>query len=104
VNRVLEEARQAKTIGTSLGAHVTLGASGELGALLSRYREDLPMLLIVSSVRLVSEGDTADLRIEVEKAEGTKCPRCWRIVPRLVPAGNGDVCERCAGALAHTVA
>src|SRR5687767_3269866 len=41
VNRVLESARQGKTIGNSLGARVSLRASGASGELLERYRGDL---------------------------------------------------------------
>jgi isoleucyl-tRNA synthetase len=52
VNRALESARQGKTIGNSLGRAVTLTAGGATGALLRRYRDDLPMLFIVSQVAL----------------------------------------------------
>jgi isoleucyl-tRNA synthetase len=47
VNRVLETARQAKEIGTSLGARVANTAGGEAGRLLQRSEDDLPMLFIV---------------------------------------------------------
>jgi isoleucyl-tRNA synthetase len=102
VNASLEEARQQKTIGNSLAAHVELEASGNDRALLERYRGDLPMLFIASQVSLSkADGDTAEpTAITVHKADGTKCPRCWRIVPRL---DNEGLCERCAEALAETV-
>ena len=48
----LETARNAKTIGASLTAHVTISASGETFDLLERHEADLPMLFIVSSVSL----------------------------------------------------
>jgi len=48
------------------------------------------------------------VRIEVARAGGTKCPRCWRYVSTLTSVGpgptppdeaRGAVCERCADAL-----
>ncbi|MEO8520664.1 MAG: isoleucine--tRNA ligase [Acidobacteriota bacterium] len=101
VNRALETARQAKTIGNALGARLTLGAGGAAAALLEHYRDDLPMLFIVSEVRLEpAPGDSAELQIQVERAEGEKCPRCWRFVKAISaePATAG-LCDRCAAAL-----
>jgi isoleucyl-tRNA synthetase len=105
VNRALEEARQAKVIGNSLGARVALRAGGPTAALLERHRDDLPMLFIASRVDLEGDAATDDrLDVEVTRAEGTKCPRCWRVVPTLLPVGDGDLCDRCADAVAQTVA
>jgi isoleucyl-tRNA synthetase len=114
VNAALEQARQQKTIGNSLAARVELTPSDEEAALLERYRADLPMLFIASQVELRSTagrsggaGDARPTAVAVARADGTKCPRCWRIVPRLVAAGHaGDadgLCDRCAEALAETV-
>ncbi len=99
VNAALEAKRQDKTIGTSLAAHVTLRASGETLALLERYRDDLPMLFIVSAVTL-ERGGGDELEVEVRRAEGHKCARCWRIVPSVssAPATEG-LCDRCVGAV-----
>jgi isoleucyl-tRNA synthetase len=104
VNRTLEIARQAKTIGNSLGAKVMLRASGVDAALLDRYRDDLPMLFIVSEVLLDTTGaGSAPLEIEVARADGEKCPRCWRFVRSIssAPATEG-LCDRCAEALSRT--
>jgi isoleucyl-tRNA synthetase len=101
VNRALEVARQDKTIGNSLGAHVTLGARGTTAALLRVYREELPMLLIVSRVELHDgAGEGPDLEVAVTRAAGEKCARCWRIVPSTSadPAAAG-LCDRCIEAL-----
>jgi isoleucyl-tRNA synthetase len=101
VNVALEAKRQDKTIGTSLGARVRLRAGGETAALLDRYREDLPMLFIVSDVELEPSGDAAGtLDVEVSRAEGEKCARCWRIVPSLSSAPDTQgLCSRCVDAL-----
>jgi isoleucyl-tRNA synthetase len=101
VNRALETERQAKTIGNALGARVILRASGADAALLHQYRDDLPMLFIVSEVELetVSSQD-AGVQITVMRAEGEKCPRCWRFVRTISKArGAEGLCERCAEAL-----
>lgn len=103
VNAALEQSRQQKTIGNSLAARVELVGSGEEAALLERYRADLPMLFIASQVdvRADAAGAPRPVAVTIARADGTKCPRCWRIVPRLV-AGDG-LCDRCAEALAETV-
>jgi isoleucyl-tRNA synthetase len=101
VNRALEAARQAKTIGTSLAAHVTIRARGETLALLERYRESLPMLFIASQVLLAAApGEGEALEIAVARAEGVKCARCWRIVPEISSAATtAGLCSRCVEAL-----
>jgi isoleucyl-tRNA synthetase len=99
VNRALETARQAKTIGTSLAAHVSLTAGGESARLLQRYERDLPMLFIVSQVTLDVSGPDG-VSVAVARAEGEKCERCWRVLPSLAgdPEAPG-LCARCVSAL-----
>jgi isoleucyl-tRNA synthetase len=100
VNRSLEVARQAKTIGTSLAAHVTLTAGGATGALLREHEADLPMLFIVSRVTL-QMGGAEGVTVAVARAEGEKCQRCWRIVPDVSRETDTEgLCDRCLGALA----
>jgi isoleucyl-tRNA synthetase len=70
VLKALEEARQAKIIGAPLEARVRLQGSG-----LEDYAADLPSLFIVSQVVLEPGGE---LRAIVERADGTKCERCWK--------------------------
>jgi isoleucyl-tRNA synthetase len=106
VNAALEEKRKDKTIGNSLSARVTVTAAGPIGALLDRYRAELPMLFIVSDLALhVGPADAKDdVTIAVEKAPGIKCERCWRYVPsiRTEPDWAG-ICDRCVDALAEPV-
>ncbi len=98
VNAALEIKRQDKTIGTSLGARVTLRAEGETADLLRQHLQDLPMLFIVSQVELET-GTGSAFDIAVAKADGEKCGRCWRIVPSVSaePATAG-LCDRCIDA------
>ena len=104
VNAALEDKRKDKVIGNSLGARVTLHASGPIASLLERYRAYLPTLFIVSDVALhAGSAEGADaVTVQVEKAPGTKCERCWRYVPgvRSEPEWAG-LCDRCVDALAE---
>ncbi|HKC55485.1 MAG TPA: class I tRNA ligase family protein, partial [Vicinamibacterales bacterium] len=106
VNAALEDKRKDKVIGNSLGASVSLTATGPIAALLERYREHLPMLFIVSDLTLnLGEATGADsVRVDVGKARGVKCGRCWRFVPsvRSEPDWSG-ICDRCVEALAEPV-
>jgi isoleucyl-tRNA synthetase len=104
VNRALEAERQAKTIGNALGARVTLRAGGDDGKLLERYRDELPMLFIVSQVELESASpDGGAISITVARAEGEKCARCWRVVPTVSAlADTAGLCDRCLDALQNT--
>ncbi len=76
VTKALEVPRQNKTIGQSLEALVRLKAGDDLYPLLSRYLNDLPGLFIVSQV-VLERGDGA-LEVEIERAQGQKCERCWK--------------------------
>jgi isoleucyl-tRNA synthetase len=103
VNVALETARKEKLIGNSLGARVRLRAGGDLGHLLESRQNDLPMLFIVSEVDF-ARTESDEVLIEVARADGAKCPRCWRTVPSLVKVSDGEICDRCADAVAQTVA
>jgi isoleucyl-tRNA synthetase len=101
VNAAIETMRQQKVVGTPLEAHVALSARGDDLALLSRYRDDLPSLFIVSKVDLVAaSGEGPGVEVAVSRVDGTKCIRCWRYVD--VVAGEGahaGLCERCVEAV-----
>jgi isoleucyl-tRNA synthetase len=95
VNAALENARQRKDIGQNLMAHVTVTAGGPLGELLEEAAADLPMFFITSAVT-IARGDADTVTVEVAKADGEKCPRCWRYVTELVTAGDhAGLCLRC---------
>ena len=103
VNAALEDKRKQKIIGNALGARVIITARGPVAALLDTHREHLPMLFNVSDLALhLGSADGADdVQVEVEKAPGVKCARCWRFVPavRTEPDWAG-ICDRCRDALA----
>ena len=106
VNAALEEKRKGKVIGNSLGARVVMTASGPIGAVLEQHRAYLPMLFIVSDVGLhVGTTEGADtVSVEIEKAQGVRCDRCWRFVPKIhTEADWAGLCDRCVDALAEPV-
>ncbi|HET9371850.1 MAG TPA: isoleucine--tRNA ligase [Vicinamibacterales bacterium] len=104
VNGALEQARQQKTIGNALSAHVRVKVSGATADLLERYATDLPMVFITSSAT-VERQDQGGPTVDVERASGDKCPRCWRFVIETVAAGdNAGLCLRCADAIGDPVA
>jgi isoleucyl-tRNA synthetase len=106
VNAALEQKRKDKLIGNSLGAKVTIEASGPIGVLLDQHRAYLPMLFIVSEAALTVGARDGDdrLSVNIAKASGVRCDRCWRYVPstRTEPDWAG-LCDRCVEALAEPV-
>ena len=92
VNGALEQARAAKTIGKSLEAEVDLTVPAE-DAFLADVA-DLADLLIVSQVR-VEVG--SELSVTVRPAAGSKCLRCWKVLPTVgSDSQHPELCPRCA--------
>ncbi|HIU63453.1 MAG TPA: isoleucine--tRNA ligase [Candidatus Avacidaminococcus intestinavium] len=107
ITRVLEGARRAKTIGHSLDAKVKIYATGEALEILTQVEKDLPQLLIVSQVELISavtaDGEATgreDLKVAVTSADGAKCERCW-IYSETVGQDekHPTLCKRCCEVL-----
>ena len=100
VMKSLEAARQEKQIGAPLEARVRLRANGDLLPLLEEYAAELPGLFIVSQVALDRDASDGGLAVQVERAAGTKCERCWKYT---VDVGSNPafptVCEPCARAV-----
>jgi isoleucyl-tRNA synthetase len=98
----LEIARQAKTIGSSLEAKLKITASDPLFTLLQSYVPQLRALMIVSGVTVEHSATNGDspVRVDVAKADGAKCERCWNYSTHVGenPA-HPTICERCSAAL-----
>ena len=98
VLKALETARTEKQIGSSLEAKVVLSVDKDTARFLLDHYAELRFIFIVSQVE-VHESD-AGLLVKIERADGTKCERCWNYSTRV---GEFDkyptVCERCADAL-----
>lgn len=99
VLKKLEEARNEKLIGSGLEAKVVLTADKETTRFLLPYFEDLRYIFIVSQTE-VHEGDA--LSVEIQKAHGEKCERCWNYSVRVGEFEEfPTVCERCFEALSQ---
>jgi isoleucyl-tRNA synthetase len=97
VLKSLETSRNEKIIGSSLEAKVKLSLSENDFEFLSEYRFDLRYIFIVSQVELF-KGDS--LKVEITKADGSKCERCWNYSLQIpVNDRYPTVCERCSEAL-----
>jgi isoleucyl-tRNA synthetase len=103
VLKALEEARNKKLIGTGLEAQVTVTAADPVYSVLMRYREQLRYVFIVSGVKVeqgASGNGTGGVTVEVSKAPGKKCERCWNY---SIHVGEDPeyptVCERCSAVL-----
>ena len=120
VNKVMEEARQNKAIGSSLDAKVLLYiADTELRNKLNNLNptdsvnpksvDELRYFFLASQVELVDSMDaiekeyqsTSDtVSIAIVKADGEKCERCWNY---SLSVGSFDddptICDRCNAAL-----
>jgi isoleucyl-tRNA synthetase len=99
VLKSLEAARNEKLIGAPLEARVRIAANGDLLPLLERYAGELPGLFIVSQVELDrATGDA--MSIQVERAEGAKCERCWKYTTDVgADPRFPTICASCAGAV-----
>jgi isoleucyl-tRNA synthetase len=99
VLKSLEEARNQKQIGKSLEAQVKVTASDPAYSVLERYKPDLRYAFIVSQVALErgpSRNGTGHLAVEVAKAAGTECERCWNYSTRVGEDPKyPTLCERC---------
>jgi isoleucyl-tRNA synthetase len=94
VGKALEAARRERTIGGSLEAEVRIAADPDTLALLRSFEPGLRFLLITSGVAL-SEGPA--LSVEVARARGAKCERCWSYTEDVgADAELPGACARCA--------
>ena len=76
-NLAIEAKRSSKEIGSSLEAEVKLKVNKNKFELLKNL--DVAEYLITSKAEIVLTQDE-EMKIEVNKAKGNKCPRCWKIL------------------------
>ncbi len=119
VSKALEGARKAKLIGHPLDAKVSIGLAGGTGLTdtLQGREKTLKEVLVVSMVEIGASTEGADeaeekeafafsstlmpgLDVQVKKAEGDKCERCWHYSTSVgEDASAPTICGRCAEAL-----
>lgn len=99
VQAALEAKRREKVIGSSLEAHVVLRADQRFRSFLKSYEADLETLFIVSQVTL-AERQESGLMVEVFRAKGQKCERCWRYLDTVgISPEHPTLCDRCLEAI-----
>ena len=84
-NIAIEEKRASKEIGSSLEAEIKITTNEKNFELLQGI--NLAEYFITSKAEKFKNDKIKTLKIDVKKAEGNKCPRCWKILD--------NVCERC---------
>src|SRR3989337_1869624 len=108
--KALERARKDKFIGSSLEAGVSIYAEAEIKSFIHENLELLKTLAIVSHIEVVNESpkennifessDIPGLIIEVQKAPGEKCERCWTYRTSVGTTPDyPTLCDRCIGHL-----
>ncbi len=103
VMKALEEARVAKTIGSSLGAQVAISGPDDSLEFLRSFGDDLRFLFLTSGVTVGGAADA--VTVTVLPAEGTKCQRCWNYTNDVgTDAEWPGACARCARAVRLIVA
>ncbi|MDA9180726.1 isoleucine--tRNA ligase [Pelagibacteraceae bacterium] len=88
-NIAIEEKRSNKEIGSSLEAEIKITAGDENFNLLEGL--DLAEYFITSKAEKIKSSKKDEIKIEVKKADGSKCPRCWKILQKK--------CIRCEEAI-----
>ncbi|MDE2217128.1 MAG: isoleucine--tRNA ligase [Planctomycetota bacterium] len=109
VAKELEKMRAAKLIGNSLEASVNLYTENEeLWQFIKSYEKYLPMIFIVSEVKLgrnitskATKGElTQNLWIECGVSQHKKCERCWNFRESVgLNKDHPTICARCVTAL-----
>jgi isoleucyl-tRNA synthetase len=105
VSKALEIARMDRKIGHSLDAWVRVAPPGPWREFLGAFPFSLRQLCIVSEVTIedrlygpsaFESRDIPGLAIEVDRARGDKCGRCWVYCPSVgADPANPSVCSRC---------
>jgi len=106
VTGALELERAAKRIGSSLQARPTLFVDAPHAAAIAGL--DMAELSITSGLTVVEgEGpagafalpELPGVAVVPDGAEGTKCQRCWRVLPEVAETPTA-ICHRCAAVIA----
>ena len=91
VNEALEKERQAKKIGKSLEAEVSLQGGG----LRSEDGDLLKEICLVSHLEI--RPGSGEATVKVAPARGTRCARCWKHEESVgQDKEHPELCERCA--------
>ena len=101
VKKALEIKRADKVIGKSLEADVIIYADEEKKQAISNFANELPEIFIVSRVEVKDgngefKGELEGVTIDVTKATGEKCERCWKFSESVgTHEDHPTLCDRC---------
>ncbi len=107
INRGLEEARRGKVLATAQEARVALGsADTNLLERLQQSAADLKILTQVAELTITNQQaslsqplaaqEIPGLLVQVDKAVGEKCVRCWFTLPSVgQDSQHPQICHRC---------
>jgi len=108
VLKALEDKRRVGEIGSPLEAKVVFQtASQRDGEYLNKLKDMLPALLVVSQVDISMQATMTQglgemfpqTNVEIRKADGQKCPRCWNFADIGSDQEYKDLCPRCVTAV-----
>ncbi|MBM3251398.1 MAG: isoleucine--tRNA ligase [Candidatus Omnitrophica bacterium] len=110
VLKKLEDYRTKDQIGSSLEAQIIINTDDQkMFDYLDRLQEQLSAFFIVSAVKVnkvkninkdLTESDFSGLFIEIKKASGSKCLRCWNYSDKLgEDKSHPNICPRCLRAI-----
>ena len=103
ITGALEVKRADKTIGSSLESHIDIYLSKEIKEIIENI--DMAEIAITSSATIMTDfkhssgfsiDDIKDVVVDVKKAKGTKCKRCWKFDSEI---NEIDICKRCSVAI-----
>jgi isoleucyl-tRNA synthetase len=92
-NIAIEEKRASKEIGSSLEAELRITTDNKNFELLEGI--DMAEYFITSKAEKIESKNKEELKIEVTKSQGVKCPRCWKILD--------NKCVRCEKAITNKI-
>ena len=99
VAKKLEETRKNKIIGHSLDAKVTLTFKNrEDFSYFKDIYNEIKMIFLVSQLEINLDEKIEELKIDVTKASGEKCQRCWKY-DETVSEDKDKICSRCRSVL-----
>ncbi len=86
-NSSIETKRAEKLIGSSLEATISIELNNEIFQIVKDY--DFSEICITSNAELKNNNSMeTDIKVNTSKAEGDKCPKCWKI--------SKNKCKRCS--------
>ena len=101
VKKSIEGAVKQKLIKASLDSKVIIKCTGETYSFVKSVEPELKTVFIVSQVEVVNSGSD-EVAVEVSKADGVKCERCWSYSTDV--GSNPDhptICAHCAAVLSE---